>query len=159
MRSPLTPTCEFGEDELAKGSVPPPSYEDLKVGALGSFAFSARRYAQSPSVATCDAAVICGDSSSQRGAGNEVCATDRMLELGRLRGCRDYQASEAKYKSCLAANPATPQNCEGLRLAMEADERKYKSRSTIGKRDRVEPLRCVSAAADRPRFTLLAVGI
>ena len=38
---------------------------------------------------------------------------------------QDYQASEAQYKSCLTANAAAPQNCEGLRLAMEADERKY----------------------------------
>jgi hypothetical protein len=38
---------------------------------------------------------------------------------------QDYQASEAQYKACLTANPAAPQNCEGLRLAMEADERKY----------------------------------
>lgn len=37
----------------------------------------------------------------------------------------DYQASEAQYKTCLTANPAAPQNCEGLRMAMEADERKY----------------------------------
>jgi hypothetical protein len=33
----------------------------------------------------------------------------------------DYQASAADYKACLAANPASPQNCEGLRLAMETD--------------------------------------
>lgn len=37
----------------------------------------------------------------------------------------DYQSSTAYYKSCLAANPASPQNCESLRLAMEVDERKY----------------------------------
>jgi hypothetical protein len=42
---------------------------------------------------------------------------------------QDYQASEAQYKACLTANPATPQNCEGLRLAMEADERKYNNLS------------------------------
>jgi hypothetical protein len=41
----------------------------------------------------------------------------------------DYQASEAQYKACLAANPATPKNCEGLRLALEADERKYNNLS------------------------------
>jgi hypothetical protein len=41
----------------------------------------------------------------------------------------DYQASTANYKNCLTANPATPQNCEGLRLAMEADERKYNNLS------------------------------
>lgn len=37
----------------------------------------------------------------------------------------DYRESETRYKSCLSANPATPVNCEGLRLAMEADERKF----------------------------------
>jgi hypothetical protein len=48
-----------------------------------------------------------------------------------LTGCgiavaqREYHTSEAQYKACLTANPAAPQNCEGLRLAMEADERKY----------------------------------
>jgi hypothetical protein len=41
----------------------------------------------------------------------------------------DYQASAAQYKNCLAANPASPRNCEGLRLAMEADERKYNNLS------------------------------
>lgn len=55
------------------------------------------------------------------------------LSLG-LSGCgiaakmdarNDYQGSEAAYKSCLTRNPATPANCEGLRLAMGADERKY----------------------------------
>ena len=37
----------------------------------------------------------------------------------------EYQTSVDNYKACLSANPAAPQNCEGLRLAMEADERKY----------------------------------
>jgi hypothetical protein len=37
----------------------------------------------------------------------------------------DYRESAAQYKACLVANPTAPQNCEGLRLAMEADERKY----------------------------------
>lgn len=41
----------------------------------------------------------------------------------------DYQSSTAQYKACLASNPAAPQNCEGLRLAMEADERKYNNLS------------------------------
>jgi hypothetical protein len=36
----------------------------------------------------------------------------------------DYRASVDKYKQCLAENAATPQKCEGLRLAMESDERK-----------------------------------
>jgi hypothetical protein len=37
---------------------------------------------------------------------------------------RDYQDSVAKYKACLSENVASPQNCEGLRLAMETDEHK-----------------------------------
>lgn len=37
----------------------------------------------------------------------------------------EYQASSANYKACLGANPANPSACEGLRLAMETDERKY----------------------------------
>lgn len=37
----------------------------------------------------------------------------------------EYQASAAEYKTCLAANQSLPQKCEGLRLVMEADERKY----------------------------------
>jgi hypothetical protein len=56
-----------------------------------------------------------------------------LLGCSALGGCavaakidarNDYQASAA-HKSCLASNPATPLNCEGLRLALEADERKY----------------------------------
>jgi hypothetical protein len=41
----------------------------------------------------------------------------------------DYQSSAAQYKACLGANPSAPQNCEGLRLAMETDERKYNNLS------------------------------
>jgi hypothetical protein len=41
----------------------------------------------------------------------------------------EYQASAENYKTCLAANPTTPQNCESLRLAMETDERKYNNLS------------------------------
>jgi hypothetical protein len=41
----------------------------------------------------------------------------------------DYQASSEQYKACLAANASAPQNCEGLRLAMEADERKFQNMS------------------------------
>jgi hypothetical protein len=41
----------------------------------------------------------------------------------------DYNASAAQYKACLGANPAAPQNCEGLRLVMETDERKLNSMS------------------------------
>jgi hypothetical protein len=41
----------------------------------------------------------------------------------------EYQDSAANYKNCLNANPATPKNCEGLRLAMETDERKYNNLS------------------------------
>jgi hypothetical protein len=37
----------------------------------------------------------------------------------------DYQASRAQYKDCLAQHAARPHACEGLRLAMEADERAY----------------------------------
>jgi hypothetical protein len=37
----------------------------------------------------------------------------------------DYKASADQYKACLTANPSAPQNCEGLRLAMETDERKF----------------------------------
>ena len=42
----------------------------------------------------------------------------------------EYQVSAANYKACLAANPAAPQNCESLRLAMETDERKYNNLSS-----------------------------
>lgn len=42
---------------------------------------------------------------------------------------QDYQASAINYKACLAANPVNPTNCEGLRLAMETDERKYNNLS------------------------------
>lgn len=57
-----------------------------------------------------------------------------VLLLSILTGCaiaakinarEDYEASTANYKQCLAANVATPQRCEALRLAMEADERKF----------------------------------
>jgi hypothetical protein len=41
----------------------------------------------------------------------------------------DYQASAERYKQCLAANPSIPKQCEGLRLAMEVDERKYNNLS------------------------------
>jgi len=37
----------------------------------------------------------------------------------------EYQASVERYKECLVANQSRPQQCEGLRLAMEADERKF----------------------------------
>jgi hypothetical protein len=37
----------------------------------------------------------------------------------------EYQASVERYKECLTANSSRPQQCEGLKLAMEADERKY----------------------------------
>lgn len=45
--------------------------------------------------------------------------------MARTDARNEYQASAANYKSCLGANPAAPQNCESLRLAMETDERKY----------------------------------
>lgn len=41
----------------------------------------------------------------------------------------DYKTSAEQYKACLTANPASPQSCEGLRLAMETDERKFNSMS------------------------------
>lgn len=41
----------------------------------------------------------------------------------------DYRTSAEQYKACLAASPATPANCEGLRLAMETDERKFNNMS------------------------------
>jgi hypothetical protein len=43
----------------------------------------------------------------------------------RMEARDDYKVSTAKYKECLGANSAAPQRCEGLRLAMEADERKF----------------------------------
>lgn len=43
----------------------------------------------------------------------------------RVESRNDYRASTEQYKACLAENPATPRNCEGLRLAMEADERRF----------------------------------
>lgn len=41
----------------------------------------------------------------------------------------DYRASTDQYKACLATNSAAPQRCDGSRLAMEADERKYNNLS------------------------------
>jgi hypothetical protein len=68
-----------------------------------------------------------------------VLATTAAVSCLALGGCgigakvearNDYQASEAQYKACLVENSATPQKCEGLRLAMEADERKYNNFSS-----------------------------
>jgi len=42
----------------------------------------------------------------------------------------EYQKSADNYKQCMAANPKAPQQCEGLRLSMEAVERKRDSIST-----------------------------
>jgi hypothetical protein len=42
----------------------------------------------------------------------------------------EYQQSADTYKQCMAANPTAPQQCEGLRLSMEAVERKRDSIST-----------------------------
>jgi hypothetical protein len=39
----------------------------------------------------------------------------------------DYLASEANYKNCLAQNSANPHQCDGLRMALEVDERKYQN--------------------------------
>lgn len=49
--------------------------------------------------------------------------------VAKVESRQEYQASAAQYKACLAANPAAPQSCEGLRLAMETDERKYNALS------------------------------
>ena len=69
-------------------------------------------------------------------AGNFALARNRTHSWPRLCGIaakvdarQDYQASADKYKQCLAANPSAPQQCEGFRLAMEADERKYNNLS------------------------------
>lgn len=37
----------------------------------------------------------------------------------------EYQKSTDNYKQCMAANPGAPQQCESLRLAMEAAGSKY----------------------------------
>ena len=42
----------------------------------------------------------------------------------------EYDQSASSYKQCLAANPNAPKQCEGLRLAMEAAERKRDSIDT-----------------------------
>jgi len=42
----------------------------------------------------------------------------------------EYEQSAKNYQQCLAANPNAPQQCEGLRLAMEAVERKRDSIDT-----------------------------
>lgn len=61
-----------------------------------------------------------------------------LVVAGTLGGCgiaartdarNDYQVAAANYKACLAANPAAPQSCESLRLAMEVDERRYNNLS------------------------------
>jgi len=43
----------------------------------------------------------------------------------------EYQKSTDNYKQCLVANPGGPQQCEALRLAMEADGRKYHDASPV----------------------------
>jgi hypothetical protein len=43
----------------------------------------------------------------------------------------EYQVSVERYKECLVANQSRPQQCEGLRLAMEADERKFNNISAV----------------------------
>ncbi len=42
----------------------------------------------------------------------------------------EYQQSADNYKQCMTANPSAPQQCEGLRLSMEAMERKRDGIST-----------------------------
>jgi hypothetical protein len=56
----------------------------------------------------------------------------------------EYQDSAAKYKACLAANAAAPQNCEGLRLAMETDERKFNNVSAVPGAQRSETVTVLS---------------
>jgi hypothetical protein len=38
----------------------------------------------------------------------------------------NYRNSRADYRQCTAAPVRAPKECEGLRLIMEADERRYK---------------------------------
>jgi hypothetical protein len=46
--------------------------------------------------------------------------------LGSIQDARnEYVKSTEKYDQCLAANRAAPDRCETLRLAMDADGRKY----------------------------------
>ena len=42
----------------------------------------------------------------------------------------EYQQSADSYKQCMAANPNTPRQCDGLRSSMEAVERKRDSIDT-----------------------------
>jgi hypothetical protein len=50
----------------------------------------------------------------------------------------EYQKSTENYQQCLAANPGAPQQCEALRLAMEADGRKYHDAAPV-LLDRIKP--------------------
>jgi hypothetical protein len=61
-----------------------------------------------------------------------------MIAAGLLAGCavsakidarNEYVQSGQRYKQCLVENGYTPQKCEGLRLALEADERRYNTLS------------------------------
>ena len=46
--------------------------------------------------------------------------------LGKIEQARnDYQKSTQKYDECIAASPGAAERCETLRVAMEADGRKY----------------------------------
>jgi hypothetical protein len=42
----------------------------------------------------------------------------------------EYQQSADSYNQCMATNPNAPRQCEGLRLSMEAVERKRDSIDT-----------------------------
>ena len=42
----------------------------------------------------------------------------------------EYQQSADSYNQCMAANPNTPRQCDGLRSSMEAVERKRDSIDT-----------------------------
>ena len=48
-----------------------------------------------------------------------------LAGCGFIQAQNQYNASAEKYKQCLAANPNAPQQCEGLRLILEVDERRY----------------------------------
>ncbi len=45
----------------------------------------------------------------------------------RMEAHSDLEASKAAYKSCLAAKPASPSDCESLRLAYEADLKAFEA--------------------------------
>lgn len=44
--------------------------------------------------------------------------------VNRFQDTQEYRETAQQYKACVLANRAAPQNCESLRLAMDADERR-----------------------------------